>query len=237
MQIYWLEQRVNDVPFGDEWLSAYEQSRLVALQFPKRRSDWRLGRWTAKSAAAAYLGMPHEVDTLAEFELRPGISGSPELLLPDGPAPVALSLSHSQGIGLCIVTRAGTAVGCDLESVESRDPAFLTDYFTDSEQELAAQTPAPKRDLLVTLLWSAKESALKAMHCGLRENTRRLHAAPQSLGSNGGDWQRLAVEHTSGGSFSGWWRESGNLVRTILVDAAEKVTSLHALAGTTQMQL
>ena len=237
MELYWLEQRVNDVPFGDEWLSAYEQSRLAALRFSKRRSDWRLGRWTAKSAVAAYLGLPRQADALAQIEVRPEGSGAPEILLPDCRAHVALSLSHSQGIGLCIVASAGTPVGCDLESVESRKSAFLTDYFTDSEQELASQTPGPKRDLLLTLLWSAKESALKAMRCGLREDTRCLHASPDALGSNRGEWQRLIVEHAGGGSFSGWWRESGNLVRTILVDAAEKVTSLHALAGTAQMQL
>jgi 4'-phosphopantetheinyl transferase len=237
MELHWLEQSVNDVPLGDEWLSTNERSRLAALHFPKRRCDWRLGRWTAKSAVVAYLGLPHEAHVLTEVEVRPAPSGAPEVFLRERPAPVALSLSHSAGIALCVVARARTVVGCDLEKVESRSPAFLTDYFTESEQGLLAQTPGDIRDRLLTLLWSSKESALKAMHCGLREDTRTLHALPVALETGRGAWQRLTVEHACGGRFSGWWRESRNLVRTVLVDAAERVTSLRAMSGTAQMRL
>ena len=237
MELHWLEQSVKDVPFGDEWLSANERSRLAALHFSKRRNDWRLGRWTAKSVVAAYLGLPHEAKVLAGIEIRPAPTGAPEVFLREHPAPVAISLSHSQGIGLCAITRARTGVGCDLETVESRSPAFLTDYFTEAEQDLVAGAPGGNRDTLLTLLWSSKESALKAMHCGLREDTRSLQVLPESLELRGREWRRLTVEHACGGNFTGWWRESGNLVRTILVAAAENVTSLHAVSGTARMHL
>ena len=58
MQIYWLEQTEADVPAGEEWLSPSEALRSNAIPFAKRRNDWRLGRWTAKSAWAAYLKLP-----------------------------------------------------------------------------------------------------------------------------------------------------------------------------------
>jgi 4'-phosphopantetheinyl transferase len=231
MDLHWLEQSVNDIPFGDEWLSANERSRLSALHFPKRCNDWRLGRWTAKSAVAEYLGLPHEANVLAGIEVRTAPSGAPEVFLRELPAPVAISLSHCGGFGLCAIACARTDVGCDLEKVESRSRAFLTDYFTESEQELVAQAPGDKRDRLLTLLWSAKESALKAMHSGLRQDTRSISVLPQPLETCSGEWQRLTVEHECGGRFSGWWRESRNLVRTILVSGAERVLSLHAMPG------
>src|SRR5215831_18930692 len=66
-------------------------------------------------------------------------------------------------------------IGCDLELIESRHPAFLSDYFATDEQALVAHTAPNLRDLTVTLLWSGKEGALKAMHLGLRLDTRSLN--------------------------------------------------------------
>jgi 4'-phosphopantetheinyl transferase len=54
MDVYWLDQTQADVPAGDEWLCAREAACLARLRFAKRRADWRLGRWTAKRALAAY---------------------------------------------------------------------------------------------------------------------------------------------------------------------------------------
>ena len=50
MNVYWLEQTEEDLPAEDDWLNASEMARLSGMRFPKRRVDWRLGRWTAKRA-------------------------------------------------------------------------------------------------------------------------------------------------------------------------------------------
>jgi 4'-phosphopantetheinyl transferase len=219
MKVCWFEQRDGEVPFGDEWLSEGERLRLAGLRSPKRRRDWRLGRWTAKCAVAAYLKLPHASRVLARIELRPAPSGAPEVFFHGQPAPLALSLSHSGGRGLCAIAPAPADVGCDLEQIEPRTTVFLVDYFLDSEQELVRQTPVAMQAPLVTLLWCAKESALKAMRCGLREDTRSLHATPADFPETyAGDWHALSVTHTSGARFFGWWRESRNLIRTILTD-------------------
>ena len=217
MDLCWLEQNERDVPSDDAWLSGGEQSRLATLHVPKRRRDWRVGRWTAKCLVAAYLNMPRESMVLAGVEVRAAPSGAPEVFLHGCRAPLSLSLSHSDGIGLSVIADAPAEVGCDLEKVEPRSPAFLTDYFTRSEQDLVAQTPAGDRDRLVTLLWSAKESALKLMRSGLREDPCGLQALPELLETGLGEWRRLSVMHARAGLLSGWWRESGNFVRTILM--------------------
>jgi 4'-phosphopantetheinyl transferase len=217
MDVYWLEQKLGDVPPVDRWLSGSERVRSNSLHIPKRRADWRLGRWTAKCAVTEYLNLPRDPEAFAAIELRPAPSGAPEVFSDGRPALVALSLSHSRGCGLCAVAPAGAEVGCDLEAVEPRSPAFLADYFAAEEQELVARSPAGRRDQVLTLLWTAKESVLKALHCGLRSDTRSVNAAPADfLRARDGEWHRITAEHVSGRTFYGWWRESRGLIRTVV---------------------
>ena len=65
------------------------------------------------------------------------------------------------------------ALGCDLEVIEPRSEEFVADYFTTEEQKMVSQAPIADRSKLLALLWSAKESALKALREGLRFDTRR----------------------------------------------------------------
>ena len=196
-----------------------ERARLDGLHIPKRRADWRLGRWTAKCAVSAYLNLARDPAALAAVELRPAPSGAPLVFLHGRPAAVALSLSHSHGAGLCAVAPPGVEVGCDLETVEPRSPAFLADYFTGEERILVARTPAAMRDRVLTLLWSAKESALKALGCGLRQDTRSVNAAPAGfLPAHGEDWYRLSAAHIGGRTFHGWWRASRDFVYTVVAE-------------------
>ena len=114
-----------------------------------------------------------------------------------------------------------------LETVEERSPAFLVDFFTDDEQQLAADAPAIHRDLLVTLLWSAKESALKAMGCGLRSDTRWVSVAPDHiLNPSDEQWNQLSITHRSGRIFRGWWSEFGGLVRTVVAEPDPRLVEL-----------
>ncbi|MBZ5586416.1 MAG: 4'-phosphopantetheinyl transferase superfamily protein, partial [Acidobacteriia bacterium] len=163
MRVFWLEQTEADVPPSNDWLGPAELDRCNAFRFAKRRNDWRLGRWTAKCALAAYLDYPWE---LARIGIQPAASGAPEAFLAGRPAPATISLSHRAGAAICAVAPAGVALGCDLEAVEPRSDRFLADYFTEREQLLAASVSGEDRDWLVALLWSAKESALKALGTG-----------------------------------------------------------------------
>ena len=174
MKVHWLEQTEADLPANLDWLSAGEAACLDSLRVPKRRSDWQLGRWTAKRALSVYLSIPGDLQSLSDIEIRPAASGVPEAFVAGQPAAASISLSHSNGTALCVVAPFGAALGCDLELVEPRSDAFVADYFTAEEQALIAQASAAERSRLLTLLWSAKESALKALHEGLRQDTRSV---------------------------------------------------------------
>ena len=223
MDLYWLEQTESDVPANNNWLSPHEAAALAAMRFLKRRSDWRLGRWTAKQALAACLNLPTNLLALADLEIRAASSGAPEVFLHGEPADIAISLSHRAGTALCTLGPPGSNFGCDLEMVEPRSAAFVDDYFTADEQVLIADTPLPERALLLALLWSGKESALKALRVGLRLNTRCMNVKPSpTLGTLTEDstiWHPLSIRYSGAQTFSGWWRREADLVRTVVSEA------------------
>jgi 4'-phosphopantetheinyl transferase len=241
MVVYWLEQATANVPEGDGWLSVNEESYLRAIRFPKRRADWLLGRWTAKNAIASFLAIPPEPWALRDVEIRPALSGMPEVFLRNKPAGVVISLSHRAGVGACALATSCALLGCDLETVEPHGDAFAADYFTAAEQALVAEADAVDRWRLLALLWSAKESALKATREGLRLDTRQVIVSfpakprmqsenhennvqrarvPVRTSSRQSGWSPLQVRHTNGQIFHGWWSETGDLLRTVLASPA-----------------
>ncbi|MGA9565606.1 MAG: 4'-phosphopantetheinyl transferase superfamily protein [Candidatus Korobacteraceae bacterium] len=237
MQVWWLEQSVTEMPLADDWLSPSEKLRLADLRFPKRRTDWRLGRWTAKQAVTAYLKAPSDPQTLARIEIRSAESGAPEVFRDNDPCGVSISITHSTGIAACAVAAAQVSIGCDLEFLEPRSDAFLTDYLTEAEQALVNRVAQDERVVFSNLLWSAKESALKLLKVGLRLDTRCVEVrvgkkslkAAESSSGHVRDWQPLTVSRAGDHDVAGWWMSSGDFVRTIVTapsSTAPRILSL-----------
>lgn len=224
MTVYWLEQREMDMPSGDDWLSASELSRLGGMRIPKRRADWRLGRWTAKLAVATWLRRGTDPELLRTIEVLPEASGAPGVFV-DGNRlfGAAISLSHRTGFAMCAVAPQTASIGCDLESIEARSDGFVRDYFVAEEIELITSAHTSDRPVLATLIWSAKESALKALGEGLRLDTKCV-AVSFADGISGGasedTWRALRVNFECGRVFHGWWRSSEGFVRTLVADPA-----------------
>jgi 4'-phosphopantetheinyl transferase len=219
MNVYWLEQTEADAPAQDDWLSVSELLCLNGMRIAKRRSDWRLGRWTVKRAVAAYLNVPCHRRALALIEVRRTPSGAPEVSFVNQPAVAAISISHRGGRAVCAVTSYGGALGCDLEMIEPRSDGFVADYFTDEEQVMVARASPADRFRLLALLWSGKESALKALRAGLQLDTRCVEVGPLNTLPQPDDlnsWCPLRVRYTNGQIFSGWWQQSGNLLRSMV---------------------
>jgi 4'-phosphopantetheinyl transferase len=219
MRVYWLEQREKDVPSDNNWLSSVEIECLDKLQFAKRRADWRLGRWTAKRGIVACLNWPRHPRVLARIQIVASPSGAPEAVLPHLATPVTISLSHREGIAVCAIASAGVKLGCDLEVIEHRDPAFVADYFTPLEQSLISRATPAEQPALVTLLWSAKESVLKALREGLRLDTRSVIVTPGVGAPDEWGWSPLHACHTDGQGFHGWWRTNERMIHTVLADS------------------
>jgi 4'-phosphopantetheinyl transferase len=215
MDIYVLEQREEDVPESNDWLGARERDHVRTLNFLKRRIEWRLGRWTAKCAIAAVKEIPLDPDLLASIEICRAPSGAPRVFVQGVPANVTISLSHRAGLAVCALACACVRLGCDIEVIEPHSPAFIADYFTSEEQDLIERVGSIERSRLVAMLWSAKESALKALEEGLRRDTRSVAVRPVAL-SFGEGWGSLQVKLVEGDVFHGWWCHADGIVQTVV---------------------
>lgn len=219
IEVCWLARCGDTVPSDDKWLSEGEAHFAAELRFPKRRADWRLGRWTAKRAFAIYAGLPARAEVLARIEVRPAPSGAPRAYFDGQQAGAALSISHSRGVGFCVIGPPNIALGCDIEWVEPRSDFFLADYFIPEEQQIINRDGKQMQAEHGTVIWSAKESMLKALECGLRADLLSVRAVPERAVGGSVGWLRLITQQGLR-TFHGWWRKTGGVVWTIVASPA-----------------
>lgn len=213
----WLSQGMAEVPSDDSWLAPREAAYLARMRFPKRASEFRLGRFTAKRAIALYLGRPAAPAELAAILIDRAPDGAPAPFVDGQPAPLSLTMTDRADQAVCLVGPPGTDLGCDLELVEPRSDAFVSDYLTLSEQSLVAGA-GDDRGLLANLIWCGKESALKVLRTGLRRSTLSVEVSfPEGPAIDG--WQPTLVRAQEGAAFPGWWQRFSAFVLTVAARA------------------
>jgi 4'-phosphopantetheinyl transferase len=213
----YLTARLEDVPSSLDWLSPREQETVERLHVAKRRHDWLLGRWTAKQAVAALLVPTARPPELRMIEILAAPDGAPEVFVGTVSAPWSISISHSAGRALCAVVPRGVAVGCDVEHVAPRDERMVEDFFAPDEVATVRRCDGRARDLLVTLVWSAKESALKLLREGLRLDTRSARVDLDDAPASTEAWTPLTVRCTDrADAMRGWWRTAADDVLTVV---------------------
>lgn len=225
MSVLYCVTTYADVPAGDAWLAAGERARLAAMPVPKRRADFRLGRFAAKRALALLLRDPRP---LSQIEIRAADDGAPEAWLDGSPLPIALSLSHSGGLALCAFAAGGSKLGCDIEGIEPRSASFVADCLTTEERAALDAATAEARQELVSVFWSAKESSLKALRTGLRRDVRSVTVRLTSSTCAGG-WRRMALRCESDPELganadirlSGYWRRLPQVVVTVACELSQ----------------
>jgi 4'-phosphopantetheinyl transferase len=196
------------LPAGDAFLSPPERARAAGMKVEARRRDFLLGRLAARRALGAWLGVAAPGP---ELEVRAAPDGAPEVVMAGAPA---ISISHRAGHALCAVARPGLALGADLELVEPRSAEFVDQFFTLGEQALV-RGAGEAAALWANLIWSAKESAAKALREGLRLDTRALEVRPEAARAG---WSPVRVA-TPEGELTGWWCLEGSLVLTVVATA------------------
>ena len=148
-------------------LSADEAAYHRRVPAEKRRREYLLGRYAAKSAVAAWLpsGGPDFAADLAAIVIRPGAFQQPVVEL-SSPHAVGVTLAHSGASAFAIAHDLGHPVGLDFER---HDPAHLAVL---RSQVAPAELPPPgpgreTESMRHTLAWSVKEALSKALRCGL----------------------------------------------------------------------
>jgi 4'-phosphopantetheinyl transferase len=201
---------MTEVPEDDGWVDEATADRLHTMQYEKRHSEARLGRWTAKMALAKTLGLPTDFATLRTIVIRNARDGAPEASVDGSPVDAVIAMTDRADWAVCAMLPGTVRVGCDLELVEPRSAAFVSDYLTAAEQESVVRSSEPA--VVANAIWSAKESALKVLRTGLRRDTRTVEVSLD--GDSAALWQALDVADSDGGSFPGWWVRYGDFVLT-----------------------
>jgi len=226
MTIRWTLLPASELPTGDEWLGPEERKVLRGLRFPKRRAEWRLGRFVAKHAVSSFAG----IDDFNRIQIIGAEDGAPEAWIDGKRADLGISISHRDRLAACAIAE-GTRVGCDLEAVEPRSSRFVNDFFTERERMAVETTADAHRARQVALTWSAKESALKVLRVGLRRDTRSVEVEIDDVEALEAGWHPLrATVNPEGRILRGWWRQEDETVLTIVSDE-ETQSSTASVSG------
>jgi len=237
--INWLVQTTTDYPGAaaglplEGFLSLAEAAVFNGFKIQKRRSDWLLGRWTAKQL----IGQVHEYDNgqalpFDQLSILPLKDGAPaayqSIIGSEHPLDVSISISHSHDTAACaIIERPDWPLGIDLEWIAPRSAGFIADYFTPGEQALLRECPIENLPTHTTAVWSAKEAALKAIHQGLKVDTRCVSCLIQVENNPPRSWIPFTIQwdqqrfNRSVPSLEGWWRATETYVLTLVAQNYE----------------
>jgi len=213
---YTIQER-QQLPADLDWLTLSERRRHDGFRFAKRRGDWLLGRWAGKVTLLELAGLPPQDGGRIEIATAP--DGAPLTTLDGELYPVTLSLSHSHGRAMAAAMLGNSALGCDIELVERRSTGFVDTYFTAAETLAVQQAKAGWRDELITMIWSAKESTLKALRTGLRADTRSIEVVADADDAAGG-WRSARTTAADDGEFDCVWRRDDGFVITLVTRGA-----------------
>jgi len=204
----------DEVPPGSRWLGARERSVEAGFVRPRRRREWRAGRWAAKRLLAEPLGL--FVGELERVQILGAADGAPAAYLDDRELAVPISISHRGVWAVAAVRPEGGAIGIDLELVEPRTERFVRDYFTHREVDRYDRLPRELRDLYAVAVWSAKEGVLKCVRTGLRRDTRTVEVELEPEGASA-NWRGFdAADLTGHRVFDGWWMRRDELLCTVV---------------------
>lgn len=237
----WWAGHEDGLPEGLEWLSGRERARLDGVRFTKRRNEYLLRRWVGKRTVAVAAAVEVDADAaLARIEVLNRMTGAPYVSIDGAQAPWEISLSDRAGCAVAVIGASGSdavgTLGIDLEIVEPRSGGFVADFLTPAEQDWvrgpASWEDGLGRDAATNLVWSAKESALKVLHLGLRADTRWVEVAVASE-ARGDGWAGFTATWRDGQVLPGWWRRDGVFLLTVC--AQEDLDPPTVLPGATDL--
>jgi 4'-phosphopantetheinyl transferase EntD len=138
-----------------EWLTARALLKYLAVARPAS-SPLHLVLVDSESLSRLCVGDARRAEVVPAGR---GIGAGPRLC--SASAECRVSISHAGG-WVAVASGATAPVGIDLEPIDVRDPAFYRNSFAEREIEWVRQAPPADHPLLFTLLWTLKESSLKA---------------------------------------------------------------------------
>lgn len=151
------EMLSSDDPLGLRWLGQEERDRFERYKIPEKKQEFLASRLYGRSIFAQWLDAP--IDSIAC-----SANGPPQILVHGDQIPDAVSLSHSNGLGVYVLSESGISLGVDLEySQVARSVGWERTFMTHMELEELEHIPPDVRPEVILDLWMVKESAYKCV--------------------------------------------------------------------------
>jgi phosphopantetheinyl transferase len=198
-----------------------EWDEYSRLKIPARLAEWEASRLAVKKMIKEAVPGTESLP-LPSIQIQKEASGAPYVVVDGlGRLPGCLSISHSNGFVFIGYAEETTLFGVDLELVAERSKEFVLDYFTETEIEYLENCAADHKPSIITLLWSAKEAALKAARLGLRLDTRRIEITPHACFEISPFWQTASINCLELGlNFPRlFWRSEEGFIQTYCVNS------------------
>ncbi|EJT02435.1 4'-phosphopantetheinyl transferase superfamily protein [Rhizobium sp. CCGE 510] len=148
-------------------LSADERERAATYRFERDRASFVAGRYLLRRLLSVHSG-----ELPGKILLSPDKHGKPRLEGRDTPQ---FSLANADGLVVVAVASGCDCVGIDCERADAEiEEAAWESYCSVNERHWLAQLPEHERARGAIALWTLKESHLKALGVGLREDPRNI---------------------------------------------------------------
>ncbi|NKL98304.1 4'-phosphopantetheinyl transferase family protein [Rhizobium leguminosarum] len=148
-------------------LSPDERERAATYLFDRDRASFVAGRYLLRRLLSMETGTPP-----AKLLLSPDNHGKLRL---EGHERPQFSLANADGLVAAAVASGCDHLGIDCERADTEIEAAAVDsYCSADERRWLAELPASERGRAAVALWTLKESHLKALGVGLREDPRNV---------------------------------------------------------------
>ncbi|MBB4238464.1 4'-phosphopantetheinyl transferase family protein [Rhizobium esperanzae] len=148
-------------------LSPDERDRAATYRFDRDRASFIAGRYLLRRLLSGYVATaPSKVVLVADEHGKLSLEGR------DRPQ---FSLSNADGLVAVAVASGCERIGIDCERADTEiEEVTLDAYCSVDERRWLDELPAHERARAAVELWTLKESHLKAIGVGLRENPRNV---------------------------------------------------------------
>lgn len=148
-------------------LSQDEQERAATYRFERDRASFIAGRYLLRRLLSVHTGTAP-----GKVALSPDKHGKLRIEGRDGPQ---FSLANADGLVTVAVASGCDYLGIDCERADAEiEEAAWDSYCSADERRWLAQLPEHERAREAIALWTLKESHLKALGIGLREDPRNF---------------------------------------------------------------
>jgi Phosphopantetheinyl transferase len=180
----------SDDPLGLRWLGQEERDRFERYKISEKKQEFLASRLYCRSILAQWLDDP--IDSISC-----SANGPPQIFVHGNQIPDAVSLSHSNGIGVYALSETGITLGVDLEySQVARSAGWERTFMTPMELEELEHIHPDVRPETILDLWIVKESAYKCVskHALLTGSEIRVWRESESIDGEGVFGRQYRVE-------------------------------------------